>query len=140
MKILEILEAQSNQFSRASVTMLHEFVIGNAISYLSIHFHPDLIQTKVAEVDTILKITLKQVLSKYTGQDIRQAKELLIGDISEILYDEMIFNKVFHKIDDTYKRELDVLGNEQAKLVEARDHDLQLLKEEREGRLKSSGN
>eukprot|EP01116_Phalansterium_solitarium_P017811 TRINITY_DN4487_c0_g2_i5.p1 TRINITY_DN4487_c0_g2~~TRINITY_DN4487_c0_g2_i5.p1 ORF type:complete len:436 (+),score=143.42 TRINITY_DN4487_c0_g2_i5:218-1525(+) len=90
--------------------------------------HPDALDEKLSN-------TVRQILVSYVGRDLLLSKEDLVRDVSDVLYEEMIFSKVLNKVDNTYLQEIEALQNEERRLLEQREEDLLRLQDERSSRL-----
>ena len=60
-------------------------------------------------MDVDLQFKLESVFKTFVGARMHTEKDALISEISSLLYDEMIFNKVIQKIDTSYR--LDIEGS-----------------------------
>lgn len=99
--------------------------------------------------DARLRKTILTVHLKYAGMDSIAYKDTLVQEVSDILYDEMIFNKVLQQVENSYDEDLgtlhqhirpgeeisDELRGELQQLLEQRHNDLHRLHQEREKRL-----
>ena len=90
-----------------------------------------------------LGATIRDSLVKYVGRSISDQSDAILRDVSDILYDEMIFNKVIHQIDQSYEEEISELQTSHSnltsdieKLKKQRQEDLEKLQHERWQRLR----
>jgi hypothetical protein len=90
-----------------------------------------------------LQNAIRDSLIKYIGQPTKEQSEAILRDISDILYDEMIFNKVIKQIEQSYTEEIAEMqsGHEDLSanleiLKKQRDQDLTKLQKERWQRLR----
>eukprot|EP00002_Diphylleia_rotans_P018858 TRINITY_DN364_c0_g1_i18.p1 TRINITY_DN364_c0_g1~~TRINITY_DN364_c0_g1_i18.p1 ORF type:complete len:1494 (-),score=322.52 TRINITY_DN364_c0_g1_i18:222-4703(-) len=99
-----------------------------------------LIAGKIVD-DTLLK-SLSGIFSKFDGTPISENKALLIRDLSSILFDEVIFNRVVNQIQRSYEKDIQDLqttqediAQELQELEDQRDEDIRILQSDRHKRL-----
>ena len=99
--------------------------------------------------DARLRETIVAVHLKFAEMDATAYKDTLVQEVSDILYDEMIFNKVLQQVEHSYDEDIealhqhmrpgedisDELRGELQLLLEQRHNDLHRLHQEREKRL-----
>ncbi len=97
------------------------------------------LEQAIGQRTNILDLTLRnlfsKVLSKFLNRKLAETKEELLVEISNVLYDEMIFHKVVTKINQGYLDEIRDLEQKQQRLQGQRDEDVKKLQEERMNRL-----
>ena len=93
-------------------------------------------------LDPQLKKSIEKCFTKYEGLNAPTHKDELIQDISDILYDELVFHNIVRKLESSYAKdlkELEISGNFNddtfSKLLENKEEDLRRLHEERRHRL-----
>lgn len=93
-----------------------------------------------------LCMAVRETLLKFAGHNIQDESEDVLRAVSDILYDEMIFNKVMKQVDRSYQEEISDLKQRQSSLDNSvqllhqqRNEDIEKLQRERWQRLRKEG-
>ena len=93
-------------------------------------------------LDPLLKKSIEKCFTKYEGLNAPAHKDELIQDISDILYDELVFHNIVRKLESSYAKDVENLegnGNFNDKMLKAlldsKEEDLRRLHDERRRRL-----
>merc|ERR1711991_1108659 len=93
-------------------------------------------------LDPLLKKSIEKCFTKYEGLNAPAHKDELIQDISDILYDELVFHNIVRKLESSYAKDVENLeGNGKFNhkmlkaLLDSKEEDLRRLHDERRRRL-----
>ena len=103
---------------------------------------PKALQAQAPMLDPQLQNTLREAFTKYENMQIDTCRDEICQNVSDILYDELVFRKVVQQVDLSYHEEIRQLAasqaalqSEQAELMLQRKADLSRLHAERQKRL-----
>lgn len=99
LKILELLDGQEQEYMY--IPRFNESKIKDLETTIL-----NLIHSKTSILDSDLTIGIHQILQTYLGKPIHIFKDSLINQLSEILYDEMVFKKMIDVVESGYANQL----------------------------------
>lgn len=139
LQVAEYLRTQTRD------TLMSERVVGDVASLLEQLVEQTQVYAESRPDPGQLTVAVRETLLKHVGKPVSSVIKAALHAIADILYDEMVFNKVVQRVDRSYEQEIEDLETAQAQLAnelgtlrQLRREDLDTLQWERWRRLRPS--